>query len=176
MTLLRVTSCSFLLVCAGIAGEVVDWPDHAKSEEWVTLPVEKLPPGVKPQDPEDPERLLTTVQVRKVDVDGDGAIDLIVSTGRGGTGGSYLYVYRKEGKRYREVLAEQGGIVVRQKEKGVVRIECWSRAGGMKYRRTIYRFNGRRFVEEVTQSLREREDDRFDVVEGKKADAPGATK
>lgn len=171
VTPLRRVFCCLLLACSSIAGEVVDWPDH-KPEKWNAVSVSKLPAGVNPHDPEDPQRSLSTVQVRKVDVDGDGVADLIVSTGRGGTGGSYVYVYRREGKGYREVLAEQGGIVVRPKVNGVARIECWSRVGGGEYRRTVYRFNGKRFVEEFTDGLRHREDDRFDLIERKKAASP----
>jgi hypothetical protein len=106
---------------------------------------------------------VTSVQVRREDVDGDGAADLIVSIGRGGTAGSYLFVYRREGKGYREVLAEQGGIVISRERR---QLECWSRAGGLQYRRTVYRFDGRRFVELFTDSLKERlEDDRLELVE-----------
>lgn len=170
MALLRVWVCC-LLLCTSVVGEIVDSPDDEKSERWVELSLNELPSGVEPQDPEDPDRPLTTILVRKVDVDGDGAIDLIVSTDRGGTGGSYVFVYRREGKRYREVLAEQGGIVVRPKTKGVARIECWSRIGGGQQRRTVYRFNGRRFVKEYTQALRERDDGRFEVIEREKTGA-----
>ena len=163
--------CWVLFVCSGVGAEIVDWPDE-KTNTWKTVAVSKLPSGVRPRDPEDPQRQLTTVQVRNVDVDGDGIIDLIASIGRGGTGGSYLYVYRREGKSYREVLAEQGGIVVRAKVNGVARIEYWSRVGGEEYRRTVYRFNGKRFIEEFTDGLHHRDDDRFDVIERKKAAAP----
>jgi len=165
MTFSRVVFCSLALINTGVAGEVVDWPSESKTE-WATVRVDQLPAGVKPRDPEDSERTLTTVRVRKVDVDGDGAMDLIVDIGRGGSGGSYVYIYRGQGKRFHEVLGEQGGIVVPPKSKGVV--ECWSRIGGVEYRRTVYRFNGKRFEKEQTEVLRHRADDRFDVIEKKK--------
>lgn len=164
--------CWLLFVCHGLGGEILDWPNDENPETWKTVAASKLPSGVKPRDPEDPQRPLRAVQMRMVDVDGDGAVDLIVSTGRGGTGGPYVYVYRREGNSYREVLADQGGIVVRKKVNGAARIECWSRVGGGAYRRTVYRFNGKRFIEEFTDGLRHREDDRFDVIERKKAAAP----
>lgn len=154
-----------LFVSTTAAGEILDWPLETK-EKWQMLPASRLPAGVHPQDPEDPERALDKVAIRRIDVDGDGIADLIVDTGRGGTGGSYVFVYRRQGKHYREVLAEQGGISA-SRQRGC--LECWSRAGGMEYRHTVYRFNGRRFVELFTDSLKgPLEDDRFEVIKRRK--------
>ncbi len=151
-----------LLLATASAGELLDWPAESR-DRWESVAVTKLPSGVRPRDPEDPERALTTVQVRRADVDGDGVTDLVVDTARGGTGGSYVIIYRRDGKGYREVLSEQGGIII-SNERG--RVECWSRAGGLEYRRTVYRFDGRRFVELFTDSLKARpSDDRLEVVE-----------
>jgi hypothetical protein len=160
---------SVVFAITATGAEFIDWPSDPPYA-WERIPVSKLPAGVHPQDPEDPERPLTSVEVRHVDVEGDGASDLIVSIGRGGTDGSYVFDYRRDGKRYREVLAEQGGIVV-SRERG--QVECWSRAGGMHYRRTVYRFNGRRFVELFADSLKgPLEDDRFEIVERRKPKQP----
>ena len=154
-----------LFVATASAGEFLDWPAESRVP-WESVPITKLPAGVRPQDPEDPERALTTVQVRRGDVDGDGIADLIVDTGRGGTGGSYVFIYRRDGKRYREVLTEQGGIII-SRERG--RIECWSRIGGMRQRRTVYRFDGHRFVELFTDTLKGPIDgDRLEVLERRK--------
>lgn len=161
-----------LLLVVSVAGaEFIDSPPEEPANAWETLPVSKLPPGVRPQDPEDPETPLKSVLVRRVDVDGDRTPDLIVNIDRGGSGGSYVFVYRREGKRFREVLAEQGGIVV-PRERG--QLECWSRTGGMQQRRTVYRFDGRRFVELFTDSLKgPLDNDRFEIIERRK---PGKTK
>ena len=162
---------SILFASVAGAGEVLDWPADT-SKEWQTVSVDKLPAGVQPQDPESPERPLTTVRIRKPDVDGDGIPDLIIDTGRGGSGGSYVIIYRGDGKHYRKILNEQGGIVVCPRERGVARIECWGRVGGGEYRRTVYRFRGGRFIEEFMQTLRHRsEDDKLEVTDTKTFDA-----
>lgn len=156
---------SVFFAATASASEFLEWPPE-HTGKWKTTSVSNLPPSVRPQDPEDSERALTSVAVLHADVDGDGVSDLIVDTGRGGTGGSYVFIYRREGKRYREVLSEQGGISI-SKQRG--KIECWSRIGGMQCRRTVYRFDGRRFVILFTDSLKgPLDNDRFEVVERRK--------
>ena len=155
-----------LVLFGSVAGaaEIVEWPPDT-SKGWRTVSVSKLPAGVRPEDPEDSERPLTAVRVRKLGGDGDGVPDFIVDTGRGGSGGSDVTVYRREGKRYREVLTEQGGIVVLPADGGTARVACWGRIGGGEYRRTIYRFSRGRFIEEFMQTLRHREDDKLEVTD-----------
>lgn len=150
-----------LLAASASAGEMINSPAPSKAV-WKETPVPKLPAGVHPKDPEDPDRILEKVLVSEVDVDGDRKNDLIVNTGRGGTGGPYLLIYRREGKGFRQVLMAQGGLVV-SPERG--RVEIWSRAGGMQERRTVYRFDGNRFSEVFTELLAgPDEHDRYEVV------------
>lgn len=157
---LVVLANNVMLAAWAVAGELLDWPANDESK-WETVAVSKLPKDVRPENPEDPDLALEKVQIRHADVDGDGKADLIVDTPLGGNGGTCIFIYRLDGKRYREVLREQGGINI-PKERG--RLEFWSSSGGMEYRRVVYRFDGKQFVELFTDDLKRRDDDRLEVI------------
>jgi hypothetical protein len=155
---------ALFVATTSVADEIREWPADV-DRKTVMIRVSELPRGVDVTDPEDPERSIDQVSVWRYDFDHDGRQDWFIDTGRGGSGGSYFYIFQDTSDGYSMELAGQGGVVPLGIVDGTPRLEIWGRAGGGEYSVTRYMWAESKWAEEYTDSLRWREeDDKLDVT------------
>ena len=155
---------TFLSIAMSIGAETREWPPDVERET-VNLRLSELPVGIDVTDPEDPDRPIEQVTIWRYDFNHDGRKDWFIDTGRGGTGGSYFYIFHDTGEGFSSVLGGQGGVIPLGIVGGAPRVEVWGRAGGGEFHVTRYIWSEGKWKEEFTDSLRWREeDDKLDVI------------
>ncbi len=129
------------------------WPKplwRIRRDKFKNRAAKELPAGISPlhfegdlQDPKAPK-----LEIAELDLNQDGTAELITAHPHArGTGGTPHIIYRRQNQAYKAIghLLVSGHLSVLKAADGYFQIMCWSRCGGMRRTRTLYRFDGKEY-------------------------------
>ncbi|MES2572870.1 MAG: hypothetical protein V4710_22795 [Verrucomicrobiota bacterium] len=93
----------------------------------------------------DGERLPPTLEICRIDLNGDGTPEYIVSSPASYTGGTARIIYQRTKAGYQNIAYFQGGFHLTARHNGYYQVESWGRAGGGELTRTLERFEHGRY-------------------------------
>lgn len=139
--------CLLLAAAAGAAEPPLSpWPKPTGTEvKFVTTAPKDFPSGldfdevsVEGHEPHD-------IGICWLDLNRDGAPELLVDSHEGGTGGSYKLILARTPSGFRRIAGWQGGIILLPAVNGYLQIESWSSSGGGEFSRMLYRYESGRY-------------------------------
>ena len=131
----------FLICSLCAAEEAQPWPKSTGQKiEFVDTEATRLPPGLRFDSVTVEGREPHTIGLSWVDLNKDGIPELVVDTHEGGTGGTYIHIFKKTRSGFRNIAGLQGGIDLVTPKNGYYQIESWSSGGGGMYSRVLFRY------------------------------------
>ena len=91
------------------------------------------------------ETLPESLEVCRLDLNRDGSPEYFVASTQSYSGGTARVIYQQHKNGYRDIAYIQGGFHLVARHNSYYQIECWGRAGGGQFTRTLERFERGRY-------------------------------